>query len=217
LVAQYDLKGFLVAPEESTSTPASASSWGDPDGVRRPKIIVFCNRGGEDYLRVVRHLADRDADVDLVFVGYADAEFTERAAALARSGNALRWRFHCTLGQADYFEYIALAAKAPHAFLLSKAGPATTLEAAYFGIPVLMLQSGLPMESWVSGLIHDQGLGRSCQSAGDLIAHLDSWLDDPSRIAEHKNRATAYAAASLDQSVVGARIGRAVSDLLERR
>lgn len=211
LVAQHDLKGFLTSPESSNAP--TAGGW---DGGDRPKVIIFCNRGGDDYLRFVEHLADRDADIDLVFVGYADAEFTERAAALARTGNTTRWRFHSKLSQADYFEYIAQAAKAPHAFLVSKAGPATTLEAAFFGIPVLMLHSGLPMERWVSGLIHDEGLGRCCESADELIACLDSWLDDPARIAEHKALATAYAATSLDQAAVGARIGRAVRALRER-
>lgn len=219
LVAQHELQGFLAAPGEpraGTEPAGPAAEWGDPAAPERPKMIVFSNRGGDDYLRIVAHLADRDADADLVFVGYGDAATTRAAAALARRGNALRWRFHQRLTQSEYFEYAARAAKAPHAFLVSKAGPATTLEAAWFGIPVLMLESGLPMESWVPGLIRDEGLGRCHRTVDDLIDSLDAWLGEPSAIAACKTRATAYADRALDQAATGRRIARAVRDVLER-
>ncbi|MFI9202959.1 Moenomycin biosynthesis protein MoeGT1 [Streptomyces sp. NPDC053048] len=226
LVARHDLKGFLtepVPPHRAPARPAAdepaaepAVEWGDPAAPERPRLIVFSNRGGEDYLRIVARLAERDADIDLVFVGYGDVETTRRAAALARGGNARRWRFHQRLTQPEYFEYIARAARSPHAFLVSKAGPATTLEAAWFGIPVLMLESGLPMESWVPHLIRDEGLGQCHRSVDDLVAGLAAWLEDPSAIAACKARATAYAGRALDQSATAARIARAVRDVLER-
>ncbi|MFC5144780.1 Moenomycin biosynthesis protein MoeGT1 [Streptomyces aureoversilis] len=224
LVAQHDLQGFLTAPVEPRPDPGPTDTtaggavveWGDPFATRRPKLIIFCNRGGEDYLRIVAHLAERDADVDLVFIGYGDAETTRRAAALARRGNALRWRFHQRLTQPEYFEYISRAAKAPHAFLVSKAGPATTLEAAWFGIPVLMLESGLPMESWVPRLIRDEALGQCHRAVDDLVRGLDTWLDDPSAIAACKARATVYADRALDQAAAGQRIAQAVREILER-
>ncbi len=88
------------------------------------------------------------------------------------------------------------------------------LEAVYFGIPVLMLRSGLPMEDWVPGLIRQQELGRSCTEVEELIEILDGWLDDPARIRRHKAAARSYAGARLDQQQVTDRIGQVVSGLL---
>ncbi|MEV0264675.1 glycosyltransferase [Streptomyces sp. NPDC050617] len=231
LVAQHELGNFLTGPQGTggdtgaAGTGDGARTGGDDGdasgtaprpGAERPEVIVFSNRGGDTYLRAVEHLARRQADVDLVFVGYGDEDTTRRAAALAaEAGEAGRnWRFHTRLRQAEYFAYIDGAARRPHSFLVSKAGPATVLEAAYFGIPVLTLDSGLPMEAWVPGLVRDQRLGRCCRTGPELLSALDAWLDRPETVAEHRRHALAYARTALDQDAVGRRIGQAVRDLL---
>jgi hypothetical protein len=220
LVAQHDLHGFLTGPDaagppdEADQAPVWPSEHTD-----RPRIILFSNRGGEDYLTILRHLARRHPDVDLVFVGYQDLDLVGRASQVSAPGERVprRWRFHSRLTQRQYFGYIDGAARAEHAFLVSKAGPNTTLEAAYFGIPVLMLESGLPMESWVADLIHEHELGRCTREVDQLVDTLDAWLADPALITAHKRACMRYARDNLDQAAVSRRIETALRTVLDLR
>ncbi|MET7571739.1 Moenomycin biosynthesis protein MoeGT1 [Streptomyces sp. NPDC005492] len=211
LVAQHDLRDFMT---DETAAPASGPWGGDTDS-GRPRLIIFCNRGGDVYLELVHHIAAHHPDTDLVFVGYDDPDLARRAAAGA--SRLAHWRFHSRLTQAEYFDYIDRASRSPYGLLVSKAGPNTTLEAAYFGIPVLMLESGLPMEQWVPGLIQEQNLGRACARPEDLFRTVDDWLARPSAIEMHKKSAIGFAESVLDQDAVAARIGAAVRPLLEPR
>ncbi|MER6910214.1 Moenomycin biosynthesis protein MoeGT1 [Streptomyces sp. NPDC000594] len=213
LVAQHDLREFMTG---AAGQAPAATPWGDgDDDPDRPRLIVFCNRGGDVYLRLLEHIAAHHPSVDLVFVGYDDPSLARRAAG--SSGRMRHWRFHSRLTQTEYFDYIDRAARSPHGLLVSKAGPNTTLEAAYFGIPVLMLESGLPMEEWVPGLIHDHGLGRACAEPDELLRTVDEWLSRPAAIARHKKSAIGFASGVLDQEAVADRIGTAVGSLLEPR
>ncbi|MFE9681813.1 Moenomycin biosynthesis protein MoeGT1 [Streptomyces sp. NPDC002701] len=211
LVAQHDLRDFMT----SESAAPAGDPWGGDTDSGRPCLIVFCNRGGDVYLELVHHIAVRHPDTDLVFVGYDDPALARRAAAGAE--RLAHWRFHSRLTQAEYFDYIDRASKSPYGLLVSKAGPNTTLEAAYFGIPVLMLESGLPMEQWVPGLIHDHDLGRACATPEDLFRTVDDWLARPSAIEAHKEAAIGFAESVLDQAAVARRIGAAVRPLLDAR
>jgi hypothetical protein len=207
LVAQHDLRGFLTTDAARGSD--EQVRWGRPGSGSRPKVVVFSNRGGVAYPRILRHLADRHPEVDLVFIGYDDPDLAREAAAISVAD----WRIHVRLTQDQYFEYISQAARSDYAFLISKAGPNTTLEAAYFGIPVLMLESGLPMESWVPALIHDNGLGRCCAEVEELIDVLDDWLARPTTIAAYKRSAVQFGKTALDQQAVVERIRAAVGAL----
>lgn len=210
LVGRHDLGTFVAAGASATGE----RGWPAADGPEaRPRLIVFSNRGGEEYLTLLRRLATRHPDTDVVFVGYDDAELVRRAVAGAPPS---RWRFHTRLTQREYFAYIDGAA-AGDAFLISKAGPNTTLEAAYFGIPVLMLESGLPMEGWVGGLIHDQGLGRCCADVSELLAILDTWLAERHLLRRHKQACRRFANEVLDQAAVARRIENVVRALLDQR
>ncbi|MGA5421546.1 Moenomycin biosynthesis protein MoeGT1 [Streptomyces lavendulocolor] len=213
LVAQHDLRDFMTTGGGGGA--AGTGPWGGDRTV--PRLIVFCNRGGDTYLRLLEHLAERHPHIDLVFVGYDDAELARRAAASAAASRVPHWRFHSRLTQAEYFDCIDQASRSPYGLLVSKAGPNTTLEAAYFGIPVLMLESGLPMEAWVPGLIAEHGLGRACASPQELTGVLDGWLADPAAIERHKRRAQTFARTVLDQEAVARRIGEAVRTVLEAR
>ncbi|MER5838816.1 glycosyltransferase family protein [Streptomyces prasinus] len=209
LVAQHDLRDFMT----SESATSDAGPWGDGPGPDRPRVIIFSNRGGETYPELVRRLAGRHPGIDLVFVGYGDPELARRTAAAGLP----HWRFHSVLSQTEYFDYIRRASRSRYGLLVSKAGPNTTLEAAFFGIPVLMLESGLPMEQWVPGLIDEEGLGRACATPEELFKTADDWLTRPSVIEVHKKAAVSFAESVLDQDAVTGRIGAALRALLDAR
>lgn len=210
MIAAHELKEFLVGPDDARSGDESA--WGGDD--ERPAIIVFSNRGGDEYLALVRHLAVRHPGVDLVFVSYNDRGLLAAAAAVPE--RPARWRFHNRLSQPEYFAYIHGAARSRNGLLISKAGPNTTLEASWFGIPVLSLRSGLPMEDWVGGLIREHGVGRCCAEMGELVATLDAWLADGSVLPALKANALTFAAGALDQAAVARNVGEAIGALLPR-
>ena len=211
LVAQRELGSFA----KSSSGSSEDAGWPEfDDGSPRPRVIVFSNRGGDDYTRVLRHLAEHHPEADVVFVGYNDPGAVEKAT----SGTVpTRWRFHTRLSQQEYFAYMEGAAAAETALLISKAGPNTTLESAYFGIPVLMLRSGLPMEHWVGSLIADRELGRCCTDVEQLIAVLDAWLSDPARLHVHRDACRAFSRTTLDQTATAAAIAQALTEVLDRR
>lgn len=211
LVARHDLGSFVSADPDS----AGQSGWPEQvDSPPRPKIVVFSNRGGNDYVRILHHLAKNHPETDVVFVGYNDPALIEQ---VTRDIGSARWRFHTKLTQREYFAYIEGAAAAEHAFLISKAGPNTTLEAAYFGIPVLMLESGLPMEGWVGGLIHEHGLGRCRVTVDELLVDLDEWLGDRRQIAAGKRACSTFAATLLNQDTTAGRLENVLRMLLDRR
>ncbi|MFD0385574.1 hypothetical protein ACFQ2B_34500 [Streptomyces stramineus] len=88
LVAQHDLRDFMT----SESAAPAAGPWGGDTDSGRPRLIVFCNRGGDVYLELVHHIAEHHPDTDLVFVGYDDPGLARRAAAGAE--RLAHWRFH---------------------------------------------------------------------------------------------------------------------------
>jgi hypothetical protein len=209
LIAEHELKGFLV---REGGDGGAREPWGADE--RRPKLIVFCNRGGPEYLALVRHLAARHGGVDLVFISYNHTALTRAAAEVAAEAGHHHWRFHDSLRQAEYFEYVERASRSAHALLITKSGPNSVLEAAFFGIPVLALESGLPMEAWVGPMIEEEGLGRCCATMDEVVGVLDGWIADGAVVAEHKASARAFAARALDQEAIAGRLRRAVSGIL---
>jgi hypothetical protein len=208
LIAEHQLKDFLLTAD---GEPAS-TAWRDGDAASgSAKVIVFSNRGGQEYIDLLRHLALHHPQIDLVFVSYDDEALSQLASQV--SGCPAHWSFRSRLAQDEYFGYIHGAARASRSVLISKTGPNTTLEAAFFGIPVLSVDSGLPMEAWVPNLIRTHGLGRSCANINELISTFDCWVTED-ELPSIKRNALIFAANHLDQAKVIDRIADKLRTLL---
>lgn len=209
LIAEHQLKDFLlVADGEPARTPWRDA--GDTSG--NAKLIIFSNRGGQEYIELLRHLARHHARIDLVFVSYDDEALSQLASQLSEC--PAHWSYRSRLAQDEYFGYIHGAARAARSLLISKTGPNTTLEAAFFGIPVLSVDSGLPMEAWVPDLILEHGLGRSCRNMNELIATFDHWMTED-KLPSIKRNAMTFAENHLDQKKVIDRIAGELRALLD--
>lgn len=208
LIAEHELKDFLLSADSGTVKPL----WCDDDGTSgRTKVIIFSNRGGQEYIELIRHLAVHHPQIDLVFVSYDDEALSRLASQLPEC--PAHWSYRSRLAQDEYFGYIHGASRAPRSVLISKTGPNTTLEAAFFGIPVLSVDSGLPMEAWVPSLIRKHGLGHSCGNMNELVSTFDRWVAEDT-LPSIKESAQSFARSHLEQTKVIGRIAENLRALL---
>jgi hypothetical protein len=182
----------------------------------RPRVIVFSNRGGDAYRRVLGRLAQRAAPPELRLMAHGEPALVAELGRLRERHGLDGWSAIEGATQPRYFECLAWLTSSRRPLLVSKAGPNTALEAAYFGAPTLLLDSGLPMEEWVLDLVNGEGLGRASRSVDDLLGALDAWLDDPTSLDACRERARAFARAALDQDFARRAIVAAFRERLEQ-
>ncbi len=196
LVAGHNLADALLSSAEGGH--ASAPSASSPDDV--PRIVLFCNRGGEEYAALLRHLAIAHADVDVTVIAHKDPALLDVARALQASRPGLEWRLFDGLAQPQYFREIDRLARSRFPLIVTKSGPNTAVEAAFFGVPMLLIDSGLPMERWVGPWVRRQRLGEVVRGAGAALAAIDRLLQTPERIAAYAREVRAFGAAHLNSA-----------------
>jgi UDP-N-acetylglucosamine:LPS N-acetylglucosamine transferase len=207
LVAGHELRGFVAsaAPGEGDIDLI------DADDLRTPVVVIFCNRGGSAYLEVLRLLGARHPEVPVLFIAYNDPELLAAAQALQGEARPRRWVLVSRLSQEAYFRTIRQAGERP-AILISKAGPNTVMEALTFGFSPLVLDSGLPMEEWVSGWLVDRGLGLSAPGMSTLARELDRLLSERDRLDALKRSVLRFRETEIDPE----RTARAIAGALRR-
>lgn len=191
--ATVDVVGYLVAaqpllPDARSDAPASG-----------PSLIVVSNRGGDEYVELLRRLAPVARHLDLTFVALNDERLRRAAAEVAEDVGAPSWRLSTRLRQQDLFELMRRARGSPVCALVCKASPNSIFEAAWFRLPMFLLRTGLPMEEWGADLVVDEGLGVVAKDMGSLASSLSTHLRDPGRIATIRQRLEAFADRELDQ------------------
>jgi UDP-N-acetylglucosamine:LPS N-acetylglucosamine transferase len=186
-------------------------------GPETPRILVFSNRGGTAYMQLLNHIAEHHPSIPLVFIGYNEPQAVAAAGALAEQYGLRSWRIFERLGHGDYIRYLHWLSSSQYPLLISKTGPNAMLEAAYFGIPQLLLDSGLPMESWVSPFLLERSIGRGFESVKSLLGVLDSWLSHPCELAIRRKNAFEFAKREMDQTDTRVRIVNAIRKRLDRQ
>jgi UDP-N-acetylglucosamine:LPS N-acetylglucosamine transferase len=200
--------GYLVAAQAVLRTVGdSASRNGDGRSV-----IVVSNRGGREYLELLRRLAPYGDTIDVTFVALHDAELREAADDVTAEVGAKTWQSFTELGQDELFRLMADARRAGTCALVCKASPNSIFEAAYFGLPMFLFRTGLPMEEWGAELVARDGLGVVEDDVDGLADHLKDALDDPRRIDEIRANQLAFARRYLDQERAVEQIVRAIHD-----
>ena len=183
--------------------------------VERGAVILFANHAGFDYARLFEECGDVLAPIDVILIAHQRPALLERVRTLKSNLGAHKWRVYDSLDQLEYLDEIAAAARFEHSFLISKSGPNTVLEAAVFGLPVLVHMSGLPMEDWVAEFVATHGLGQACESVIELGQQLRSWVTSPEAVAKCKHRLSDFAAAHLDPNLTDRRLLDVFTRLLQ--
>lgn len=175
----------------------------DPD--ERPLIAILCNRNPE-YRRLFDALiAQGDAiRVRTIILGCPDLLAHVRATAPGH------WQIWDALAVETYLDLLADVSAARTSLLVTKSAPNSVLEAVAAGIPVLALPSGLPMESWVSELVAERGLGWPADGIEAAIATLGELADQSERIRAMAVTTRAYATNAINNSRNAAVIHRAL-------
>jgi hypothetical protein len=84
------------------------------------------------------------------------------------------------------------------------------LEACQFNIPVLLVNSGLPMEQWVKDFVTENRIGYVEDDTGKLCSRVDDILGNLTQIEEYKNAAFDIAGRFAGQQEVRERLKKII-------
>lgn len=200
--------GYLVAAQpllDAAPPPAPAA---------RPSVIVVSNRGGREYVDLLRRLAPRAGELDLTFVALHDEPLQRDAAAVARAAGARTWRIVTRLDQHELFALMRQARSSPVCALVCKASPNSIFEAAYFRLPLFGLRTGLTMEEWGAELVVREGLGIVADDMEVLASELLTQLADRSGMAGVRARLDGFVERYVDQEKTIRRLLAALGEAL---
>jgi hypothetical protein len=163
------------------------------DQDQRPHIAILCNRNPE-YRQIYDALAECG---DAIRVRTIVMGCPELLADLQLHGPA-HWDILDAQLAKNYLEMLAELRTASAAMLVTKSSPNAVLEAVSVGLPVLALDSGLPMEQWMLQLIEQRQLGWPAQNTDQAVSILHGLASEPNRIVEMSDSVRKFATNSLD-------------------
>lgn len=143
-------------------------------------VIIFSNRGGPKYLELLNLLIESHYNGFIIFVGLNDPELCKAAAALLNNQSKIAWRVYESLEQSYFLNLINEVSSKGEAILISKSSPNMIFEAIYFSLPMLLIDSGLPMEQWSIDFVKMNKLGLVVNNISEAKDKLGLWLLDSS-------------------------------------
>ncbi|WP_432906533.1 hypothetical protein ACQP1S_12740 [Micromonospora matsumotoense] len=200
--------GRLLAQAQAAQVfEGAAAGIGDADAVGAAdpaltaagtRILILSNRGGREYLAALERIARAHPEAALVFIAYNNPALAAEAAELLTALGRSAWQTFDRLAQGDYLRYLAWLHAADAPLFISKTGPNSMLEGLYFGVPQLLVRSGLPMEEWVGPFLAEHGVGRGFDRMEELVEVAVRWVGDPDELPRRRRRAMALARTLLD-------------------
>jgi len=205
--------GYLIAAQQLGTIAATEAI---PSGDARSLIIVS-NRGGREYLDVLRAMLPYGESVEVTFIAINDEALSAAAQEEISRAGISNWRTVTKLAQAEFFQLLAQARSRGVCALVTKGSPNSIFEAAYFGLPMFLFRTGLPMEEWGSEIVIREGLGFVEETAAELNAHLTRAFAHPAELEEIRAKEIAFAKQYLDQKETISRIELALAEVLGGR
>ncbi len=182
----------------------------DPD--KRLQVGVLCNRNPE-YKAIYDALAEYgDAiRVKTIVIGCPELLSDLRLHAPAH------WDILDAQLAKNYLELLADLRTATDCVFVTKSSPNAVLEAVAAGLPVLALNSGLPMEEWMLQLIKERGLGWPAHDSEHAVSILRSLVGQPKHIAEMSASVFKYSTTSINNHSDGSNIYQAILSVLNHQ
>ncbi|MBL9005115.1 MAG: hypothetical protein JNJ46_12760 [Myxococcales bacterium] len=206
--------GYVVAAQPLLH-PTRAAPLAEQGEVRGPlSVIIVSNRGGTEYVDLVRHLVPRGNSIQVTFIAINDPDLCAQAEQIIAASGITNWRTASFLTQEEFFGLLDQTRTRGGSVLVSKASPNSIFEAAYFGIPMFLIRTGLPMEEWGADVVIEEKIGYVVESMAALMPVLDRCLDDRERLAQTGRHLQSFIARYLDQPRTIELIAGAVRDVL---
>lgn len=144
------------------------------NGSPQPCVAILCNKGGMEYLDILKQAIDHPANAKVIMIVVGDEALLEQCRQLADKARE-RVRLYAGLPKDQYRAILSELKSYRHALLVSKTGPNTVAEAINANLPMLLHRSWLPMEAWVADYVRERGAGKVVDIA-QITAHLRAWL-----------------------------------------
>lgn len=131
-----------------------------------------------------------------------------------RGPEGLRGRIDGALPVDEYLSRLDDLAQLERRAFVCKSAPSTVFEALARGIPVLAMDSGLPMETWVGELVADAGLGGFYRDMPALVAATERLVNgDDALITTAKAQVPCFVRDVLGAFKTGSRVSRLISQM----
>ncbi len=198
--------GYLIAAQQllrQAAIPARLAPQPPTEVASNPgfkrSVIIVSNRGGREYIDLLERLKPYGDSIEVTFIAIRDEMLCELAEGVVREVGAATWRVVSELSQPELFKLMLRAQREGVCILVCKASPNSIFEAAYFGLPMFLLRTGLPMEEWGADMVVREGIGWVEETMAALAPQLTACLDDPTGLARTRERLQTFVATYLDQ------------------
>jgi hypothetical protein len=203
--------GYLVAAQQLLQRGVGRAV--EATAAPQISVIIVSNRGGDEYLTVLERLTPFAKAIDVTFIGIMDERLCNAANRLLEERGMTHWRVAVQLTQPELFHLMVQARAKGVCCLVCKASPNSIFEAVYFGLPMFLFRTGLPMEEWGADMVIDERIGWVAENVDELTAPLLSCLEDISTLQPVVERQRAFAAKYLDQERTIATLRAAVESV----
>lgn len=164
--------------ENSVSVYSLYEGWhipqGDPNKSPQPCVGILCNKGGAEYVNILKQAIDHPAGAKVIMIVVGDDELLQQCRQLADEAGE-RVQLYSGLPKAQYRAILASLKNYKRTLLVSKTGPNTVTEAINAELPMLLHNSWLPMEAWVADHVRERRAGKVVDIS-EISAHLGEWL-----------------------------------------
>jgi hypothetical protein len=152
-------RGYPAQSVRCCALPENTAAKGSPPGdvppllsgfdFSRPIVLLIANQEGGRWLTLARHVLERLARAQLIFICIRDEELLRDATGLLGQYPTRTARVTPLLLPPERDAVLAALNACSAPVVVTKPGPSTVATIGSFGVPMVMWDAGLPMEDWV--------------------------------------------------------------------
>lgn len=193
------ISGMPVHPKFHEVDEKDAQNVRRAYGLNPNKFTVFVNAGwigGGNIPQIFRELVRGDLDVQAIFLAGKNDELKREAEEIAKSA-----KFPVkVIGYSDEIEKLMQSANV----MISKLGGLTTFEALACRLPIIAdaTTPPMPQEAGTVNLIKEKGAGILLEKSGDIVATIQSLINDSNKYNQMKAATKTLAIPNSTQKII---------------